>query len=363
MHKLFKKDPKAAARVVLDNTDQASIKLRTAEQVFQCWKTTFQDGEGMPDVLDCEGHEKESMSIIWDPVTIEEVDHARVANDSAAGLDDISPASWNRINSKFKQLIYNLFMFYERVPKAFKVSRTVFIPKVEGGSDDPADLRPLTICSVVLRGFHKILANRLVALHDFDERQYAYLPRDGVGACVFELSGVIANSPDKLKEVHIAGLDISKAFPSLKHKEIVESQVRAGSPRGFITYVRNMYTDVKTLMQFEGHSEMTQINRGVYQGDPTSGPIFTMALEGMLKALDSNVGVDISNARINACAYADDTQLYYAGSWKGLQLNMDRYSNEGIGRGQLNQCQKVMVSFACTFRQRKEDESLDREAL
>lgn len=334
VQKLYRTNTKAAARVILDNTDQVSMKLPDVRDVFHSWGDTFRDGEGMPKDFEWdETYKKESMQPLWNPVTIEEVMRARVANGSAAGLDGITPESWNKMNCKFKRLIYNLFVFYERVPKAFKVSRTVFIPKVEGGSTDPGDLRPLTICSVVLRGFNKILADRLVRLHDFDNRQNAYLPKDGVGACVFELTGLIAHAREKLTELHIAGLDIAKAFPSLYHHDIVKSQMKAGSPRGFVNYVRNMYTDVKTLMQFEGRSEMTQVNRGIYQGDPMSGPVFTMSLEEMLVSLDCNVGVDVIGARVNAGAYADDTNLY-AGTRKGLQSNIDRYSEAGLVKGQ-----------------------------
>lgn len=334
VQKLFSKDIKAAARVVLDNHGQAPIILPSEAEVFTSWSETFEDGEGMPCSLEWEeGFEKDSMAPLWRAITIEEVEKAKVANDSAAGPDGISPASWNRINSKFKKLIYNLFVFYERIPKALKLSRTVFIPKVEGGSTDPADLRPLTVCSVVLRGFNKILADRMIKLHCFDKRQFAYLPMDGVGACVFQLSGLLAHAQEQRMEFHAAGLDIRKAFPSLEHREIIISQMRAGCPRGFVNYLRNMYTDVKTLMQFEGHSQMTKINRGVFQGDPLSGPIFTMALEGMLKALDSNVCVEVLGARVNAGAYADDTNLY-AGTRKGLQRNIDKYSETGLVKGQ-----------------------------
>lgn len=191
VQKLFKSDTKAAARVMLDNSNQSQPLLPKKEEVFQSWGSTFHDGEGMPADLDWdESSEKDSMRPLWNPITVEEIERplikpARVASDSAAGPDGISPKAWNRVNSKFKKLIFNLFMFYEKVPAAFKVSTTLFTLKVKGGSADPADLRPLTICSVIIRGFNKNLAERLVALHEFDARQYAYLPRDGVGACVY----------------------------------------------------------------------------------------------------------------------------------------------------------------------------------
>lgn len=328
VQKLYKEDVKAAARVILDNTDQVSVKLPRVEEVFGVWGEVFQDGEGMPEDLPDGYAEVEGMTALWDPVTIDELKRSRVDQNSAAGPDGITPRSWNRINYKFKKLIYNLFLLYGKVPKAFKVSRTVFIPKVEGGSLDPNDLRPLTVCSVVLRGFNKILAQRLVTLYQYDDRQTAYLPMDGVGVSNFVLQGVMSEARRQRKELHMAFIDQHKAFNRLKHRSIVDSLMGIGCPRGFVKYVKDMYTDVKTMMQFEGHWRMTQVNRGVYQGDPLSGPAFTVALERMLKALDGNVGFDIGDVRINAGAYADDGDL--VGSTRpGLQRNIDRFTGAG----------------------------------
>lgn len=59
-----------------------------------------------------------------------------------------------------------------------KVARTVFLPKKDP-AEDPLDFRPIAISSVVLRLFHKLLAQRIVASVDIDHHQRAFLPVDG----------------------------------------------------------------------------------------------------------------------------------------------------------------------------------------
>src|SRR5262249_33204308 len=160
-------DIKTAVRMVLGEDDLTQVVLPEKAKIFEYWGEVLRDGKGMPEHLDGAGDaaERPDMLDLWKPIEVEEIKKASVAGDSAAGIDGISPKQWNRINYKFKKLIYNLFMFYQKVPKAFKVSRTVFIPKKEGGSSEPGDYRPLTVGSVVLRGFNKILAERLVAVY------------------------------------------------------------------------------------------------------------------------------------------------------------------------------------------------------
>lgn len=264
---------------------------------------------------------------MWKPVTKEELLGAKVENGSAAGPDGISPDSWNKVNDKYKLLLYNLFVFYEGVPNALQSSRTVFIPKEEGGSTDPGDFRPLTICSVVLREFNKILARRLVKVHEHDPRQTAYQPMDGVGMNVIVTTAIIAEAKRKLKELHIAILDLVKAFNSIYHEAIKAGVEELGYPKGFVKYITRLYEQAYTFLQFEGETKKARVGVGVYQGDPLSGLIFLMVFQKGLKALNKEVGFDLGNARCNAGAYSDDN-LLYASTREGLQENIDRKSRE-----------------------------------
>lgn len=125
-------------------------------------------------------------------------------------------------------MLYNLFLFYEKVPNPIKGSRTVFTPKVEEGSSDPGDFRPLTICLVILREFNKILAQRIISCYTYDERQTAYLPIDGVCINISLLTAIIAEAKRTMKELHIAILDLVKAFNSVYHSALIESITGVG---------------------------------------------------------------------------------------------------------------------------------------
>lgn len=325
IQKMYKKDIGAAARMVLNENDLVATIVPEQEKMFDFWTQVFENGEEGETNGNIAVGEKPNMKPIWEPVTIAEIKQSRTSSEKAAGPDGISPSSWNKVNIHMKCLLYNLFILHEGVPKEIKLSRTVFLPKVDGGSEDPGEFRPLTICSVILREFNKILAKRLTTCHEYDERQTAYLPMDGVGINVSVLTSVIAETRRRRKELHLAILDLIKAFNSVYHTALMETIEEIGCPEGFKNYIKDMYNDVTTLLQFEGSSKLIKIKIGVYQGDPLSGPLFTLAYERALRALDGNVGFDMApNTRINANAYSDDGVLM-AMTVFGLQENINRF--------------------------------------
>lgn len=326
VQKMFRKDIGAAARMVLNENDLIATVVPNTTEMFNFWKEIFENGEEGEVRMQEGGEGREHMQPLWEPVSKEEIKQAKTSTEKAAGPDGITPKAWNKVNINVKWLLYNILMFYEGVPKRIKLSRTVFLPKVDGGSTDPGDFRPLTICSVILREFNKVLAKRLTTCHIYDERQTAYLPMDGVGINVSVLTAVISEARKGKKELHLAILDLIKAFNSVYHKALLETIKEVGCPKGFVNYVKDMYTDVVTRLQFENNSMNVFIRIGVYQGDPLSGPLFTLAYERALKALDANVGFDMAGTRINANAYSDDGTLM-AMTVFGLQQNINRFSD------------------------------------
>src|SRR5436190_20958310 len=97
----------------------------------------------------------------------------------------------------------------------------VFLEK--GGMSDrptPAEYRPLSIGSAILRHFHKILAQRLSALDIFDRRQRGFRPVDGVCENVTVLSAVLGDARRRCRTLHLACVDLSKAFDTVAHAAI-----------------------------------------------------------------------------------------------------------------------------------------------
>ena len=100
-------------------------------------------------------------------------------NDGAPGLDGIK--KWNLQQVPLLELTthMNLWMATGVPPVAFLEGNVVFVPKVQQPKD-PGDYRPITLGSVVMRAFHRVLAKRLAGSWPLSGRQKAFLQGDGL---------------------------------------------------------------------------------------------------------------------------------------------------------------------------------------
>ncbi|GBN67768.1 Retrovirus-related Pol polyprotein from type-1 retrotransposable element R2 [Araneus ventricosus] len=97
---------------------------------------------------------------IKEPISVSEVKDTRLAFSSSAGPDGVTVKNWNKVPDRCKCKLFSTWLIVGKVPNYILDSRTIFLAK-KPNSISPADARPLSIASVVLKHYHKILAKRL----------------------------------------------------------------------------------------------------------------------------------------------------------------------------------------------------------
>jgi len=101
-------------------------------------------------------------------------------------------------------------------------SLTTLIPKISRAKM-PAEFRPITISSVLIRTLHKILAMRMANSISLDQRQRAFRATDGCSDNVFLLDMISRYHHTRHKPLFVASLDIAKAFDLVPHDTINET--------------------------------------------------------------------------------------------------------------------------------------------
>lgn len=324
LQKLFSKDFRGAVRRVLRGSEQEN-KMPPANEVIDFWKDIF-EGERENEQNDEPNNntvyeENARLRGVWSPISEEDVRTCELDLDSAAGPDGITVANWRGICTGVRTLFYNLVLSTGSLDEELKCARTVLLPKGTGDIG-PGDTRPISITSVVVRQLHKIFAYRFKKLHDFDPSQRAFIDCDGTLENLSIVSTVLADARLSRKEVHIASLDLRKAFDSVKHKTIVETITMLGLPKPFIKYIKSLYTNFKTTLQYGSTNTILNVTQGVLQGDPISPLLFNAVMDRAIKQIPREVGYDINGMKINCIAYADDV-ISVAKSKVGLQASID----------------------------------------
>lgn len=188
--------------------------------------------------------------------------------------------------------------------------------------ETPAD-RPISVSSVLTRTFHKILGTRLSRLVNLDERQKAFLPLDGCAENIFKLDLFLRYHRRKFKPLHLASVDVAKAFDSVSHNTLRDTLISMGVPEPMLEYIMYTYENSVTRLTCGGWlSESIHPTCGVKQGDPLSPVMFSRVIDLLLRRLPGEVGVEIAGLNTNAFAFADDL-VFVAATAQGLQLTLD----------------------------------------
>lgn len=296
------------------NPVSCSDELRP-ESVFDFWshfltRSSLNCGD-LPNNYVGDEDKANSISHLTDFVSILEVRNTFLSVGTSAGLDGISVKDVKR--KVPVRALAKLFTLWSRlcwVPQYFLDSRTSFIPKV-ANSNSPSDLRPISVSSVLLRHYHKILNARLIKCISFTSNQFGFQPMDGIAKAVECLDTVYKVFKSKFNSFSAAFIDMCKAFDSIAFDAIYTALKLIGIPDSFIKYIKFIYTHAKTYLLFGGcYSEPVRPKRGVRQGDPLSSTLFLAVLDFVLRSLDENLGTSFTdNSRICFLAYADDVLL------------------------------------------------------
>jgi len=171
-----------------------------------------------------------STSLGVDPITRAELDKAlRKLKNGAPGLDRLRKSYLRRLQLDELLLWFNVWLFVGRCPERFRQGVTSLIPKVTAPKS-PADYRPITMSSIVLRLFHGILAARLVEGIPVSQEQCGFRPMDGVGTNVLFLRGLLDLRREQLKPVYVFFCQVRKVFDSVLHPYLLAAVRRAGVP-------------------------------------------------------------------------------------------------------------------------------------
>lgn len=122
----------------------------------------------------------------------------------------------------------------------------MFIPK-RCESPTPADFRPISVMSVVVRHLHKILVHRLGGSGVVGLRQRCF--DDGCRENITVLASIILEARSKLRELHVASLDVARAFNSVSHGAVTAAMEKRGFPMGLKDYMGRLYGRSHTVFE------------------------------------------------------------------------------------------------------------------
>lgn len=265
-------------------------------------------------------------------------------DNKATGHDKITNEQFkfggNALTLKLTE-IFNEILKTQLIPQDWKKSDIILVFK-KGNKHDIANYRPITLATALSKILSKLIELRIRRI--LTEQQ----PREQAGFRkyystidhIHTLNQLIEKTNEHQLHIHLAFIDYTKAFDSIKHNYLIEALRNQGVPETYTNIIKDMYRNVKSRIITDKIGNYFNIERGVKQGDPLSPLLFNCALEEIIKQTKWNEkGILINGERLNNLRFADDlviisgnlteleqmiTELNDLGKEAGLNINMTK---------------------------------------
>lgn len=246
------------------------------------------------------------------PITAEEVAKAKVRwRKSAPGPDGVTTEQVRSKPDRQLALLFTVLLYSNTQLARFKKSRTTLIYK-KGIRTDPANWRPITVASMLLRLFHRVLADRLRQQTQLNPNQRGFIQQDGTMANVLILETFLKSRAAALSTTSIVGIDVTKAFDSVSHHSIERGLNRMRIEQHLKEYIVSSLRDNHTTIRLGEHNtRQITFNRGVKQGDPISPMLFNIVLDEYIQLSNAgnHGGTMVNSVKVATLAFADDIIL------------------------------------------------------
>lgn len=306
---LWRRSRKTLAHRIFDNQGEPG-NPPPVHEVEPAYRRIFEETGGID--VEPVRDRKALLSPVFVPFTADDIAGAVLrCSGGAPGPDGLVKRDLKTWSTEKLRLAFNIMLGYGTVPPSLLESRTTLIPK-GGNPADLANWRPITVGSLVMRLFSRLLAGRLATSCQLDQNQRGFQPLDGTMANCVTLEAFLRYSRRTCKEHHVLSLDLRKAFDTVRHSSIFRSLERLGVEDEIVALVRTVYAGSTTRIKCGGgqFTPVIRFHRGVKQGDPLSPFLFSAVLDELLSGVDEMLGGEIvAGVRQPIIAFADDLVL------------------------------------------------------
>ena len=343
LQSLWHRDKNRAVKEVLEGVPDRGVGFAEANAY---WSKILGDCRG------CLSAVSDRPRVLPSPVLLQELELTTSRKNAAAGPDGLSSFAWKGVRNDDRLALLNAILLEGTVPEILSTARTVLIPKIPSPSL-PQHYRPISVNSVVARQLSRILLLRMEGSVELRGDQRGFIKADGCAENTQVLGAIIRDARLQLKELHIASLDISKAFDTIQHQPLMDILGDLLDP-SLVPLVMSLYVSSTTSLVHEGsRSDKIRIGRGVRQGDPLSPFLFNLAAKNILDRLSSNVGYDLRGVRVGSLAFADDVVLV-ASTPGGLRARIRDFEvGAGLFGMKVNAAKSVTLSLVPSGKEKK----------
>lgn len=291
------------------------------------------------------------------PPSLEELSEAvkNLGKNKTPGLDGLTTEFYQFFWPLFKNdflLVISKICETGASPQSFRRAVITLLPK-KGDLSDIKNWRPVSLLNTDYKIFARTLSNRLTKCIDsviHPDQSYC-IPGRTIYDNISLIRDVIMYSNWNNIPAAVVNLDQRKAFDNVDHTYLFKTMKHMGFGDRFITYIQSLYKDAESVIKICGSlTSPFSFSKGIRQGCPLSGLLYTIAIEPFLNSLRNELqgqSFALPNST-NFCAvsaYADDVSIFITSDsgFKAIEEIYDLYSRASAASLNLQKSQGLWV--------------------
>ena len=184
--------------------------------------------------------------------------------------------------------------------------------------------RPITIVSIISKVFESCLNVRSEKWLNMDDLRFGFTKDSGCQKALFVLRSLVDYFTTNGSNVYLAAWDISRAYDSINHFELLRQLICIRVPKSIIVLLMDWHGKIKGCVKWEGmKSDKFVILSGVKQGSKWSPWLYNVLMKVFIQMLrNRGFGCMLADLWVGCICYAGDVLLLSASIVK-LQAMLD----------------------------------------
>ncbi|GKB46415.1 ataxia telangiectasia mutated family protein [Tanacetum coccineum] len=138
--------------------------------------------------------------------------------------------------------------------------------------------------------WERVIERRLRRETRVSENQFGFMPGRSTTEAIHLLRSLIEKYRERQRDLHLAFLDLEKAYDSVPCELVWRTLRDKGTPRRYSGVIKDMYEGVKTRVQTTmGNTEFFSVDVDLHQGSAISPYLFTLILDELSREIQESI--------------------------------------------------------------------------